>query len=75
MSTSEPVVSVVVPVRNVAENIAPLLAEIAAALDGRWPLTVPAPRPEAAAPARADGRERFEACVTQVRRQIGGRPE
>jgi glycosyltransferase involved in cell wall biosynthesis len=29
-------VSVVVPVRNEADNIAPLIAEIAAALDGRW---------------------------------------
>ena len=29
-------VSVVVPVRNEAENIAPVIAEIAAALDGRW---------------------------------------
>jgi dolichol-phosphate mannosyltransferase len=29
-------VSIVVPVRNEAENIAPLIAEIAAALDGRW---------------------------------------
>src|SRR5260370_2817780 len=29
-------VSIVVPVRNEAENISPLVAEIAAALDGRW---------------------------------------
>lgn len=29
-------VSVVVPVRNEAENVAPLITEIAAALDGRW---------------------------------------
>ena len=29
-------VSVVVPVRNEADNIAPLFAEIAAALDGKW---------------------------------------
>ena len=29
-------VSIVVPVRNEAENIVPLIAEIAAALDGRW---------------------------------------
>jgi len=29
-------VSIVVPVRNEAENIAPLIAEIAAALDDRW---------------------------------------
>ena len=36
MSTNEPAVSVVVPVRNEAGNIAPLVAEIAAALDGQW---------------------------------------
>src|SRR3954469_7625180 len=30
------VVSIVVPVRNEAENVAPLIDEIAAALDGRW---------------------------------------
>jgi dolichol-phosphate mannosyltransferase len=29
-------VSIVVPVRNEAENVAPLIGEIAAALDGRW---------------------------------------
>jgi dolichol-phosphate mannosyltransferase len=29
-------VSIVVPVRNEAENVAPLIAEISAALDGRW---------------------------------------
>jgi glycosyltransferase involved in cell wall biosynthesis len=29
-------VSIVVPVRNEADNIAPLIAEIASALDGRW---------------------------------------
>jgi dolichol-phosphate mannosyltransferase len=29
-------ISVVVPVRNEAENVAPLIAEISAALDGRW---------------------------------------
>jgi dolichol-phosphate mannosyltransferase len=29
-------VSIVVPVRNEADNIAPLIAEIGAALDGRW---------------------------------------
>ncbi|WP_022722726.1 glycosyltransferase family 2 protein [Rhodopseudomonas sp. B29] len=31
-----PAVSIVVPVRNEADNLAPLIAEIAAALDGRW---------------------------------------
>jgi dolichol-phosphate mannosyltransferase len=31
-----PAVSIVVPVRNEADNIAPLVTEIAAALDGRW---------------------------------------
>jgi glycosyltransferase involved in cell wall biosynthesis len=35
-SDTEVAVSIVVPVRNEAENIAPLIAEIAAALDGRW---------------------------------------
>ena len=34
MTTNEPAVSVVVPVRNEAGNVAPLVAEIAAALDG-----------------------------------------
>ena len=33
-----PAVSVVVPVRNEAGNVAPLVAEIAAALEGRWTL-------------------------------------
>ncbi len=35
-ATTHPAVSVVVPVRNEAGNVAPLVAEIAAALDGRW---------------------------------------
>ena len=35
-SDTDVAVSIVVPVRNEAENIAPLIAEIAAALDGRW---------------------------------------
>jgi glycosyltransferase involved in cell wall biosynthesis len=39
-SPSSPVVSVVVPVRNEAGNVAPLVAEIAAALEGRWPFEV-----------------------------------
>ena len=34
--TSAVAVSIVVPVRNEAENVSPLIAEIAAALDGRW---------------------------------------
>ena len=34
--TSSVAVSIVVPVRNEAENVLPLIAEIAAALDGRW---------------------------------------
>jgi dolichol-phosphate mannosyltransferase len=34
--TSAVTVSIVVPVRNEADNVAPLVAEIAAALDGRW---------------------------------------
>ncbi|MBW8856131.1 MAG: glycosyltransferase, partial [Bradyrhizobium sp.] len=41
MSSSEPsvsqlAVSIVVPVRNEADNIAPVIEEITAALDGRW---------------------------------------
>lgn len=36
MLTSQPSVSIVVPVRNEADNIAPLIAEMGAALDGRW---------------------------------------
>jgi glycosyltransferase involved in cell wall biosynthesis len=35
-SSAETAVSIVVPVRNEVDNIAPLIAEIAAALDGRW---------------------------------------
>jgi glycosyltransferase involved in cell wall biosynthesis len=33
-------VSIVVPVRNEAENVAPLIAEIVAALDSRWPYEI-----------------------------------
>ena len=39
MPSSDPAalaVSIVVPVRNEAENVAPLIAEITAVLDGRW---------------------------------------
>jgi dolichol-phosphate mannosyltransferase len=36
MNTIDPAVSIVVPVRNEAGNIAPLVAEIAKALDGQW---------------------------------------
>ncbi|MET3906992.1 dolichol-phosphate mannosyltransferase [Bradyrhizobium sp. S3.3.6] len=36
MSSSQPSVSIVVPVRNEADNIAPLIEEITAALDARW---------------------------------------
>ena len=36
MNTNDPAVSVVVPVRNEAGNIAALVAEIATALDGQW---------------------------------------
>src|SRR6266496_2615023 len=35
-ATPEPAVSVVVPVRNEADNVGPLADEIAAALNGRW---------------------------------------
>jgi len=34
--TAEVVVSIVVPVRNEAENVSPLIAEIASSLEGRW---------------------------------------
>ncbi|MDP2411788.1 MAG: glycosyltransferase family 2 protein [Pseudolabrys sp.] len=40
MNTNDPAVSVVVPVRNEAGNIAPLVAEIAKALEGQWPFEV-----------------------------------
>lgn len=40
MSPNDPAVCVVVPVRNEAGNIAPLIAEIAAVLDGQWPFEV-----------------------------------
>ena len=40
MNTNDPAVSVVVPVRNEAGNIAPLVGEIAAALDGQWQFEV-----------------------------------
>jgi glycosyltransferase involved in cell wall biosynthesis len=40
MNTNDPAVSVVVPVRNEAGNIAALVAEIAAALNGQWPFEV-----------------------------------
>lgn len=41
MSTETPVaVSIVVPVRNEAGNITPLITEIAAALDGLWPYEI-----------------------------------
>jgi dolichol-phosphate mannosyltransferase len=40
MAMQEPAVSVVVPVRNEADNIAPLVSEIAAALEGQWPFEV-----------------------------------
>ena len=36
MNMNDPAVSVVVPVRNEAGNIAPLVAEIAKALEGKW---------------------------------------
>jgi glycosyltransferase involved in cell wall biosynthesis len=36
MTTNDPAVSVVVPVRNEAGNIAPLVGEIVRALDGQW---------------------------------------
>ena len=40
MTLQEPAVSVVVPVRNEVDNVAPLVTEIAAALEGHWPFEV-----------------------------------
>jgi len=40
MTTNEPAVSIVVPVRNEAGNIALLVAEIAKALEGQWSFEV-----------------------------------
>ena len=40
MNANDPAVAVVVPVRNEAGNIAPLVAEIAQALDEQWPFEV-----------------------------------
>ena len=40
MNSNNPAVAVVVPVRNEAGNIAPLVGEIAAALQGQWPFEV-----------------------------------
>ncbi len=40
MSANEPAVAVVVPVRNEAGNIEPLVSEIAKALDGQWSFEV-----------------------------------
>ncbi|MBV9262195.1 MAG: glycosyltransferase, partial [Pseudolabrys sp.] len=37
---NEPAVAVIVPVRNEAGNIAPLIEEIATALNGQWPFEV-----------------------------------
>ncbi len=40
MNNNDPAVAVVVPVRNEAGNVAPLVAEIAAALTGQWPFEI-----------------------------------
>src|SRR5690349_10464823 len=40
MNPSDPAVTVVVPVRNEAGNVAPLVAEIAGALDAQWAFEV-----------------------------------
>ena len=40
MNSKDPAVAVVVPVRNEAGNVAPLVTEIAAALAGQWPFEV-----------------------------------
>lgn len=39
-SSVAPVVSIVVPVRNEADNVSPLIAEIVAALETRWPYEI-----------------------------------
>jgi dolichol-phosphate mannosyltransferase len=39
-AAAEPAVAIIVPVRNEADNIAPLVAEIAAAIEGQWPFEV-----------------------------------
>lgn len=38
--SDSPAVTIVVPVRNEADNVAPLIAEIDAALNGRWPYEI-----------------------------------
>jgi dolichol-phosphate mannosyltransferase len=40
MTLENPAISVVVPVRNEEANIAPLVAEIATALEGQWPFEI-----------------------------------
>ena len=40
MNANDPAVSVIVPVRNEAGNIEPLIKEITQALDGQWPFEV-----------------------------------
>ena len=40
MNASNPAITVVVPVRNEAGNVGPLVAEIAKALEGQWPFEV-----------------------------------
>ncbi len=40
MNANDPAISVVVPVRNEAGNIEPLVKEIAQALAGQWPFEV-----------------------------------
>jgi dolichol-phosphate mannosyltransferase len=40
MTIQDPAISVVVPVRNEQANIAPLVAEIVAALDAKWPFEI-----------------------------------
>ena len=37
---TQPLVSIVVPVKNEAGNIGPLVAEIGATLQGKWPFEV-----------------------------------
>jgi hypothetical protein len=57
-------------ISRIARDIEVLLESLS--LFVRYQLTVTAPLPEADHAARAVGRERFEAFVTQVGRQIAG---
>ena len=63
MTGAGPAVAVVVPVRNEADNIAPLVEEIAAALTGRWAFEV--------VYVNDGSQDRTETALTQL---MAGRP-